>query len=563
MPSMQNDTGIRVRSTGNSAAQMFERFLAVWQDSKARRHSNLLIAFVAGLAAICGVTAFIGIVPTRIYGHDVFVWLGGGWRAIHGQHPHVDFISPFGPVMFMVTGLGLTLSRHSANGIGYGTAIVALIVGIWSFGLSKNRLTSSVRLVLSFFLATLVAAPFSLGNPPFFSSHAMLYNRYGYALLGLILLECFCPPHQPTGSQRGEWIGGISTGAVLSILFFLKVSFFLVAVGLLGGTSLILWRFARQRILGAILGFSVVTACMLAYLRFDVSAMIADLRMAAGARAEVLRSPVSVVLLHLTVFLGVMLFCFAAALLFGNRVPKWRGLKLLLLGVFFFFTDVGLLLSNAQLGDFPVCAVFAILMLSAITEDQEALPAPEARSYRPGYAAVLCLGALLFVPLFTADVVGLAFGAWQKAHPSPWTPVIHFTSDNLKPLIMYDEAGNPPAEGRRFTAYVNDGVALLQRESRPDEKIMTLDWTDPFPFAMERQPPHHGHFSPVYHFNIDDAHRPTDAQFFGDADIVMVPKRASLGDKYFVDMYKAYEPGLKERYNLVAESNLWWMYRRK
>jgi hypothetical protein len=42
-----------------------------------------------------------------------------------------------------------------------------------------------------------------------------------------------------------------------------------------------------------------------------------------------------------------------------------------------------------------------------------------------------------------------------------------------------------------------------------------------------------------------------------------VPKRASQGDKYYSDFYRAYEPGLKLRYDLAAEDSVWWMYRRK
>ena len=89
--------------------------------------------------------------------------------------------------------------------------------------------------------------------------------------------------------QRDEWIGGISTGAALSLTFFLKASYFLVGAVVIAVLSLLLWRLARQRILGIVLGFSAVSLCLLAYLRFDVAAMLGDLRMAAGARAGALQ----------------------------------------------------------------------------------------------------------------------------------------------------------------------------------------------------------------------------------------------------------------------------------
>ena len=355
-------------------------------------------------------------------------------------------------------------------------------------------------------------------------------------------------------------------GAALSLTLFLKASYFLMGVVLVGVISLFLWRLARQRILGIILGFSFASLCTLAYLRFGVAAMLGDLRMAAAARAEELRPRFPVWNTSASVLLGVVLLGLAAALLSGNRVPQWRGLKLPIIGAFLFSADIGILSTNAQSDGFPLCAVFAILVLNEIAEDQQTLPATEARSYRPYYVAVLCLGALLFIPQFTSDLAGLVYGVWKKERPSTPATVLRFTSPNLKPLLLYDYSeakSEPQSNGRLFTTYVNDGVALLESETRPNETILTMDLTNPFPYAMERRPPRGGIAAPTYHYNINDGHRPSDDRYFGDADIVMVPKRASLGGKYYADFYKAYEPGLKQRYNLAAETSLWWMYRRK
>ena len=539
-----------------------EPSLEVRRESIGHQPSQLLVPFFAGLAVICGLTAFIGAVPTRIYGHDIFVWLAGGWRVINGQRPHIDFASPFGPFMFLISGLGLTISHHTADGIGYGSAIMALLVGTWSYFLGRNRLTSAPQMILGFFLAALVAAPYPLGLSPFMSSHAMLYNRYGYALIGIILLEVFKPARPSKSKQYDGWVGGVSTGVALGLTLFLKASYFFVSLILIGVISLLLRRLNRQRIFGIIAGFSLVAICMLAYLRFDVSAMMADLRMAAGARASALKSPVGALLTHASVLLGVMLFAISTTLFFSNRVPQWRGLKLIIIGALLFFADISLLISNAQFGDFPLTAVFAILTLNEITEDHRSLPRTGSRSYRASLVALLSLGALLFIPQFTSDLAGLGYGAWRKYKPKNAVKVLRFTSPNLKPLLLYDAADNPLAEGHLFTEYVNDGVALLERETRPNETILTMDATNPFPYAMGRRPPRGGHAAGWYPSTITLTYRPSDCRYFGDADIVMVPKRSSQGDRNWV-VYRAYEAGLQQRYNLAAESSLWWMYRRK
>ena len=541
-----------------------DRFPALSHASNAIFRVQPLTAFCVGLALICGATVCIGAVPTRFYGHDIFVPLEMGWRVINGQRPHVDFASGWGPVWFLIAALGLKISRYSVDGIGYANALMALLVGSWSYLLAKNRLLSLWRIVLGLFLAALVAAPYPLGDSPLLSSHAMAYNRYGYALLGLILMECLQRAYPPADDRRAEWTGGISTGAAFSLTLFLKASYFLVGAAMIAAISLLLKRLDHRRFLGMLLGFSIVSACMLGYLRFDLAAMIRDLRMTGAARAEVFTGSAIVdkAFYHPSVLLEVLLFALIAALLFGNRVARWRGLRLPIAGALLFFADFGLILTNAQWDAFPLCAVFAIVIVNDLMQDQQTQRAADASRIRPLYGGALCLGILLFVPQFTSDITGLVYGLWAKEQTPPSDKVVRFTSPNLWPLQLYD-GRVPRSNGRVFTTYVNDGVALLERETRPDEKILSMDMTNPFPYALGRRPPHGGIASPTYHFNIDDEHRPSDEQFFGDADIVMVPKRPALDDYYYRDFLRAYEPRIQQRYRLAAESSWWWLYRRR
>jgi hypothetical protein len=110
----------------------------------------------------------------------------------------------------------------------------------------------------------------------------MSYNRQGYALLGLLIVESFPLRREPPVRGVG---GGFSTGALVAILLFLKANYFLVGL-VLAALSLV-WsgRGERRRWCGLAAGFGVAAVAFLAYLRFDVGAMVADLRMAADARS--------------------------------------------------------------------------------------------------------------------------------------------------------------------------------------------------------------------------------------------------------------------------------------
>jgi hypothetical protein len=551
-------------SAQSAVAAYLDRLLASWQDPKVLTPARLVFVFFFGLVLICGVAALTGAVPTRIYGHDVFVPVDAGWRIINGQRPHLDFTSGWGPVWFLAEGLGLTLSRHSVDGVGYANAIVALLVGTWSFFLGDRRLASLPRILLGWFLAALVAAPYPLGVSPFLSSHAMTYNRYGYALLGLILLECLPATGDSDESHEEGWTGGFSTGAALSLTLFLKASYFFIAVVLIAGFALLLRRLARRRILGIALGFASVSICLLAYLRFDIAAVLGDLHMAGAARAAAVDNRLVISnALHLSILLRMAFFVVVTALLFSNRNPRWRRLRLPAIGALLFLADVGLMSTNAQGYSFPLCAIFAILMVNEIAKYQPPPLVARRFFYRPLYLGALLLAALLVVPQFARDVVGLGYGLWSKHKVSGDTMVPRFTPPNLQPLVLYNFWAAPQSNGVTFINYVNDGVALLERNSRPDETIITMDMTNPFSFALGRLPAQAGIESPTYNYNIDDTHRPSDDRFFGNADIVMVPKRPAIDAVFFVGFYQAYKPGLQRRFYLAAESPLWWMYRRK
>src|SRR5215472_9861844 len=107
---------------------MLDRILNFW-CVPGPRVSRVTVFFLAGLVAICAGCAWVGAVPTFVFGHDDFFMLENGWRVLNGLRPQLDFWSPWGPVAFLVAGFGLKLSNASANGIAYGNTIFALVLG--------------------------------------------------------------------------------------------------------------------------------------------------------------------------------------------------------------------------------------------------------------------------------------------------------------------------------------------------------------------------------------------------------------------------------------------------
>src|SRR5665811_2269233 len=63
-----------------------EFLLAIWNQSKDGAVQRR-VCVLACLLSICGIAAFIGAVPTRQYGHDIFVLLDNGWACPQRSAP--------------------------------------------------------------------------------------------------------------------------------------------------------------------------------------------------------------------------------------------------------------------------------------------------------------------------------------------------------------------------------------------------------------------------------------------------------------------------------------------
>jgi hypothetical protein len=192
-----------------------------WCGDWLREHRRRAAAGVVLL--VCVLTVATAAIHARLYGHDIFFLLDNGWRALHGQRVHVDYSSAWGPLTFLLVAARLAVSGGSVAAVSYASAMAALIVGSWAAWLAAGRSRTLTGVVYSGFLALLVAAPFVLGEAPIWTSHGMVYNRYGYALLAVLMLECFQPPFDARPSHR-RVLEPVLTGCALALLLFLKVT---------------------------------------------------------------------------------------------------------------------------------------------------------------------------------------------------------------------------------------------------------------------------------------------------------------------------------------------------
>ena len=544
--------------------RVFERILKVWRATGSLS-ARITIWFFVALIALCTGCALIGAVPTFVFGHDNFFFLENGWRVLHGLRPHLDFWSPWGPLTFLVVALGLKLSHGSPNGLAYGNAIFALVIGLWIYRVGRGRLAQAPRALLALYAAILACSPHPVGLWPMILSPAMTYNRYGYALLVLVLMECFQRPDTPTSSAE-EWLGGLSTGAALALALFLKASYFLAGVGFVV-VSLLLWFPSIRRFLGILTGFAAMAFLGIAYLRFQLPAMLRGLRMAAGARTQMLslRAPIHNIANTVTPVFCVLALAVAASFLKPRR-PHWLGdYYLPVAAMIVYIADVALLTTNSQTSGLPLLGAFALLIASQLADVRQDSPAASQQFSLPYYGSVLLLAALLFLPQFTSDVMAWPIAAARKVHP-PQSCAVRFTEPRIAALILCDRSDEDELQkwynGKNYTTYINDGVALLRQCCNSSDKVLAMDMQNPFPYVLGWLPPRGGMAASAFNYTFSARFRPSADDYFGNATVVMIPKHPALAPQFSKGLFDIYGPTVEQRFHLAAESDWFRLYKR-
>ena len=530
------------RSGEEQRARWIDRVATIWDQSAGPYADACALVVILAIAAL---TAFIGAAHTHIFGHDIFLIFDAGWRVINGQRPDVDFSPSMGPLLGLLAAAGIKLANNSANGVGYMSALVGAIVGGWAYALSRRRMAAVPAILSGLLLELLAVAPFPIGWPPNTLSHAMIYNRYGYALLGLVVLECFRP------GERESRTGAISTGVVAVALLFLKPSYCLVTLVFAAVTL------TRRRIIWIPVGMLAGGIAMMAYLRFDFSAVWNDLHLMSQARS----SGLTFWSIRWSIAKGLAELLPLALL--ALLVSLTTTLRPLIVTALVFIGGALLLATNAQTNGYPLNALLAILLVEHGRIADQGDHFRTGQLLRPETILVL-LGLVSWAPTLVSNASGLAYAFWENRASPKDSEVTRFQAPHLAALLLFDMPDGTEADrrsnGRAYVDYVNDGLDLLSTFSRPQETVATLDMVNPFPYALLRPVARGGSPALAFNHTFNDQHKPSAEWLFGSADLVMVPKRPASSEPDAQALFRNYLPSIESAFQLRAESEWWWLY---
>jgi hypothetical protein len=502
-----------------------------------RRLSPAAIAIVVIGVACAALLAVPGRTMTTAFVNDVLIFLDGANRIAFGLAPNRDFHSALGPVVFHVPALGYFLTGDFGSALPVGMAMLLLAFLPALIRVLGSRLPLWLAIAYAAFLILILAAPVNLGSRIGSLSFAMFYNRIGWVALALLLVMYLRPIHQTRGSSLAD---------SLAAAFLLLVQIYTKAT------------------------YGVVALVFLAFMLFDHR-----------QRRWVATS----LLLVLVVMAGTELF--------------WRGTRDYLNDL---VSAAGVSggqsirsLAMAALSNLADITVFAIISLAAIGRT---------RSLRDALFFAFCFGAGLLIiiqnahgwgiiTLYSGAVVaasrGGAFGTrgtgqqhvQRKAAGLPLlmifflTPPIafHGTAVVLHAGMALQEAGRPidlPRLGNvryigghatfmaRYIDRIASGGRLLQTLAPPPERVMVLDFVNPFSAGLGLRPPTGDSAWLHWGRNVDERTFLPPEELFADVEIVMIPAHGINA----VPLQHLYGRFISENYALIEKSDDWTVYRK-
>ena len=544
-----------------SGNTFFDREIG-WLRIDARRSHWVTLVVLCALVLYLAVIATLSLGPINVFHNDALMLLDDGWRVLNGQVPHRDFFSPLGPLEFWIVAGGMLLAKGSAQGIAIGIAAFGLVIGLWGWLLSRRRLPALFSLLITAWLVFCAASPTPLGFDPRFLSCAMIYNRQGYALLGLILVEC------AFAAEKNRFWGGTSSGAALVLLIFLKLNFFGVGALMLLIT-VPLTRVGLTRIWGFLVGAGVTFLAFLVYPRFSMTAFVSDMAFIIRARGSSFTPAGTIKGIAICAQSGIVWMVVAmtiAVILLIAPGQRWRrqNVDLVLLGLIVLASGPLFLQTNSLENTCQLASLWIIVLLERLSAIHP-LQSDKSKVVTMALIAA-CLGGI------AATVIPEAVSAFNLLHyrsAEMKASGARIAAEGMENMRFYDSTSfykgttkMGDGDGAYYVNCVNDGLAELSRDSKQQETILALGFHNPFSYLLRRQPAEGGSSYLFMGNSMTEKHMPSENQVFGDADLMVLPDNSGThrsSDVFIQNYYRSY---LSENYRFVARSKFWTLYRR-
>lgn len=502
------------------------------------------VAVLAVAAACILLLVFPGRTVTATFINDVFIFLDGAHRIAWGQVPNRDFHTALGPLVFYIPAAGLQASGDFGAAMPVGTALLILAVMPALVWVLHTRLSPVLAALLGTFLILLLAVPANLGSPIGSLSFAMFYNRVGWFGLALLLVM-YLPPHP---ERRQSALADASAATFLLLLqLYIKATY--GVVGLCFLLFLLLDR--RQRGWAAMALFATTAAVAIIELFWGGSLQhlrdLMDAAQVSGGRSlwDVIHSAVRN-LADLTVF----------ALAVGCSLWVTRNLRDF--AFYGFCALVGLLIISQNAHGWGIITLYAAV---AVAAEQAARQDSVTMGDGTGIPRSRLVAGLPFLFVFLAMPPTAYHAASLVLHAglassNSGSPVGLPIFQNLRTLAP---EGGGAQFTKRYLDSIKSGGELLQSLPEQPERVMVLDFANPFSAGLRLRPPRGDSAWLHWGRNVNDTTHLTPEAMFSDVEIVMDPKVGINS----LPLRHLYGPFIRRHFDLLKETPEWTLYQRR
>jgi hypothetical protein len=561
-----------------------DRLLQDRTDRSRRISLAVLLGFVAVLA---GILRWTGSSFQTDMAWDAIIMLEAGTRWLQGQIPHVDYLSPIGILPTWLMSVALRLSRGTAHALAYAPLLVVFPVAIAGWWVAQRRLSAWLSLGFAGFLAALVTAtrPLPFGMLPYpvefmHTSYAMAYNRLGWALLIILVLQQFVPARARAAAPASR-LEAAGAGAVCVLLLLTKVNYAAAAAGVVL-VGLVIARPTRGATVALLVGAVAAVGLAIVLLRFHPGAWWREFSYLGQVNPLVTRvgqfgeGLLRETLAGLLTLAGIVL-AWPLLRLRPRHEADLAGPRVVLLGLAAAACGLCVLTFNAQRSETPLFALALLVVAELAARRLDSRDRPE-HALRVRHRAVVGLAAALGAVTFGSDLASIVWSAAYARHMRASTPAGQtLAGPTLAPLLLpplrYEEADadkvrirlsqtGAPATPYQYGVIVNDGLRLLGPLAGGRSRILCLDLVNPFPFAQQSPYPTGGSLWWAWN-TFSRTRHPAPASVLRDATHVMIPKVPIVSADEVPTLLRLLQPELDRDFTTVGETAFWLLLRRR
>jgi hypothetical protein len=201
-------------------------------------------------------------------------------RWAHGQVPHIDYQTPVGAAYWLIEGLATELVGVRPKSVVVANFLAAVPIALGGYLLARRRLSGGITGLFVLAVVSLVISPRAAGDMPGQVSFFAAYNKYGLAILAILLVTLFVEPRRAHGRLASAAEVGI-VAFLLLWLIYLKVTFAAIA----GAGALVALHYApgNRRLVASALVVAALAVVGVGLLTGINEPYVRDLRLAAEA----------------------------------------------------------------------------------------------------------------------------------------------------------------------------------------------------------------------------------------------------------------------------------------